>query len=65
MKTFEGKVVIVTRASSGLGEAAALKFAQERARVVVAARREDKSQMVVQKIEATRAVAPPNSSVPH
>src|SRR4051812_17695719 len=52
MKTFEGKVVIVTGASSGLGEAAALKFAQEGARVVVAARREDKSQTVVRQIEA-------------
>lgn len=55
MKTFEGKVVIVTGASSGLGEAAALKFAQEGATVVVAARREDKSQTVVQKIEALGA----------
>jgi NAD(P)-dependent dehydrogenase (short-subunit alcohol dehydrogenase family) len=55
MKTFEGKVVIVTGASSGLGEAAALKFAQEGATVVVAARREDKSQLVVQKIEALGA----------
>jgi NAD(P)-dependent dehydrogenase (short-subunit alcohol dehydrogenase family) len=52
MNTFEGKVVIVTGASSGLGEAAALKFAREGAKVVVAARREDKSQTVVQQIEA-------------
>jgi NAD(P)-dependent dehydrogenase (short-subunit alcohol dehydrogenase family) len=55
MKTFAGKVVIVTGASSGLGEAAALKFAQEGAAVVVAARRADKSQQVVQKIEALGA----------
>ena len=55
MNTFAGKVVIVTGASSGLGEAAALKFAQEGAAVVVAARREDKSQRVVQKIEALGA----------
>ena len=52
MKTFEGKVVIVTGASSGLGEAAALKFAREGARVVIAARREDKSQKIVHQIEA-------------
>jgi NADP-dependent 3-hydroxy acid dehydrogenase YdfG len=52
MQTFEGKVVIVTGASSGLGEAAALKFAREGAKVIVAARREDKSQAVVQQIEA-------------
>ena len=55
MNTFVGKVVIVTGASSGLGEAAALKFAQEGAAVVVAARRADKSQRVVQKIEALGA----------
>jgi NAD(P)-dependent dehydrogenase (short-subunit alcohol dehydrogenase family) len=52
MNSFEGKVVIVTGASSGLGEAAALKFAREGANVVVAARREDKGQMVVQQIKA-------------
>ena len=52
MQTFAGKGVIVTGASSGLGEAAALKFAREGAKVVVAARREAKSQTVVQQIEA-------------
>lgn len=52
MSTFTGKVVIVTGASSGLGEAAALKFAREGAKVVIAARREDKSQAVVQQIKA-------------
>ena len=52
MQTFEGKVVIVTGASSGLGEAAALKFAREGAKVVIAARREDKSQKIVHQIEA-------------
>ncbi len=55
MKAFDGKVVIVTGASSGLGEAAALKFAQAGATVVVAARREDKGQQVVKKIEALGA----------
>jgi len=52
MQTLAGKVVIVTGASSGVGEAAALQFAQEGAKVVVAARREDKSQAVVRQIEA-------------
>ena len=47
--------MIVTGASSGLGEAAALKFAQEGATVVVAARREEQSQAVVQKIKALGA----------
>lgn len=52
MNTFAGKVVIVTGASSGLGQAAALKFARDGAKVVVAARREDKGHAVVQQIEA-------------
>ena len=55
MKTFDGKVVIVTGASSGLGEAAALKFACEGAKVVVAARREDRGRKVVEQIEALGA----------
>ena len=46
---------IVTGASSGLGEAAALGFAQAGAKVVVAARREDKGQTVVDKIDALGA----------
>ncbi|MCC6796238.1 MAG: glucose 1-dehydrogenase [Candidatus Hydrogenedentes bacterium] len=55
MKTFEDKVVIVTGASSGIGEAAALKFAQEGATVVVAARREDRGCAVVDRINALGA----------
>ena len=52
MNAFEGKVVIVTGASSGLGEAAALRFGRGGAKVVVAARREDKGQAVARKIDA-------------
>ena len=55
MSTLNGKVVIVTGASSGLGEAAALKFAQAGAKVVVAARREDRGQIVVKQIETLGA----------
>ncbi len=55
MKSLEGKVVIVTGASSGLGEAAALRFSQAGAKVVIAARRQDKGQMVVDKIDALGA----------
>lgn len=55
MKTFEGKVVIVTGASSGIGEAAALKFAQDGANVVVAARRKDRGCAVVDRISSLGA----------
>lgn len=55
MKSFTEKVVIVTGATSGLGEATALKFASEGANVVVAARREEKGQAVLHKIEALGA----------
>ncbi len=52
MKSFAGKVVIVTGASSGLGKAAVLQFAREGAKVVLAARRADKSEEVLRQIEA-------------
>jgi len=52
MKTFEGRVVIVTGASSGLGEAAALNFARHGAKVVIAARRVERGENVVRQIEA-------------
>jgi len=40
MSKFEGKVVIVTGASSGIGRTAAIEFAKEGAQVAVVARRE-------------------------
>ena len=51
MKNLEGKVVIVTGATSGIGEMAALQIASAGASVVIAARREDKGQKVVEDIK--------------
>jgi NAD(P)-dependent dehydrogenase (short-subunit alcohol dehydrogenase family) len=47
---FNGKVALVTGGSSGIGCAAAINFAKNGAKVVIAARREDKSQNVISQI---------------
>ncbi len=47
-----GKVVVVTGASSGIGEATALEFGRAGARVVLAARRLERLQASAQRIEA-------------
>lgn len=52
MTTLAGQVALVTGASAGLGEATAWRFAQEGAKVVVAARRADQGKRVVQRIVA-------------
>ena len=46
----EGKVVVITGASSGLGEAAARHLAEEDARVVLAARRTDRLEALADEI---------------
>ena len=51
-KRFEGKVVLVTGAGSGIGEATAVRAAEEGAAVVLCARREDQLQRVAKQIEA-------------
>jgi NAD(P)-dependent dehydrogenase (short-subunit alcohol dehydrogenase family) len=52
MKRLEGKVAIVTGASSGIGYATAKLFAQEGARLVVAARRESELKKLVEEINS-------------
>ena len=50
MKTFAGKVVLVTGGSSGIGRATAIRFGEQGARVVVAARREKEGNETVEMI---------------
>jgi NADP-dependent 3-hydroxy acid dehydrogenase YdfG len=51
MALLEGKVIVVTGASSGLGEATARRCAKEGARVVLAARRVEIGKAIVRQIE--------------
>ncbi|TWG94379.1 NAD(P)-dependent dehydrogenase (short-subunit alcohol dehydrogenase family) [Luteimonas sp. J16] len=51
-RPFAGKVALVTGASSGLGEAAALALAERGAKVVLAARRSDRCQALAGRIRA-------------
>ena len=48
---FKNKVVVITGASSGIGEAAALKFSKKGAKIVLVARRKDKLLEVENKIK--------------
>ena len=59
MNRLKGKIAVVTGSSSGIGKAMALRFAQEGATVVVAARRIDKCEETVAQIESAggRALA--------
>lgn len=51
MKSFENKVVLITGGTSGIGQASALAFAREGARVVLSGRREKEGQAVVAEIK--------------
>ncbi|BAY43317.1 short-chain dehydrogenase/reductase SDR [Scytonema sp. HK-05] len=55
----EGKVVIVTGASAGIGEATAIALAQEGATVAIAARRAERLNAVAERIEASGGKALP------
>ncbi len=50
--TLNGKVVVVTGASSGIGEAMAREYAKMGAKVVMAARREEELKRIASEIEA-------------
>jgi NAD(P)-dependent dehydrogenase (short-subunit alcohol dehydrogenase family) len=52
LSILEGRVAVVTGASSGIGEACALAFAAKGARVVLAARRTDRLSALVGRIES-------------
>ena len=51
-KNLSGKVVVITGGSSGFGKGAAIKFASQGAKVVVAARREDALNETVEECKA-------------
>ena len=57
MSNIKGKVVIITGASSGIGEATARVLAAQGARVVLGARREDRLQTLAEQIRAAGGVA--------
>ena len=57
MAEFNGKVVLITGATSGIGEAAAHAFAREGATVIVNGRRAKRGREVVAAIEASGGIA--------
>ena len=57
MQNIANKVVIITGASSGIGEATALKLAAEGANLVLGARREDKLKAIAARVAEVVAFA--------
>jgi NAD(P)-dependent dehydrogenase (short-subunit alcohol dehydrogenase family) len=59
MSILEGRVVVVTGASSGIGEACALAFAAKGAKVVLAARRAERLESLVERLQVDGGEALP------
>ncbi|MBE0343580.1 SDR family NAD(P)-dependent oxidoreductase [Paenibacillus sp. 28ISP30-2] len=57
MSNIQDKVVIITGASSGIGEAAAKELASKGAKLVLAARREDRLQNLQEEVEQSGGTA--------
>lgn len=57
MSNIQDKVVIITGASSGIGEAAAKELASKGAKLVLAARREDRLQKLQEEVEQSGGTA--------
>ena len=51
MSKLTDKIVLVTGASSGIGHAAALRFSQAGARLIIAARREDRLKQLAKELK--------------
>jgi NAD(P)-dependent dehydrogenase (short-subunit alcohol dehydrogenase family) len=57
LSILQGRVALVTGASSGIGEACAITFAQKGAKVVIAARRAERLEALAERISAMGAEA--------